>query len=335
MAAPLFWMITPNQDPRVNLNGLRRDLGQWTISSGAGRPGLYLPSTTTQVSIDMSASNLVSGWFTFIMDNPNSGMVNNREAVVLVGAAGPCLRMIGSTVAYRASQWQYWDGTAWVDLGVLDTTPDSRRFDVQWEMNETTGVFRIYRSGAFWAEFIGNTSIGGNTEITEVRIGNPVADYCVYSNIFIDDQDTRGLEWSLDIPTSNGFFTDAINGEPEVDESLGGSDSSNFITFDAHNEKETYNIAGVGASVNNGTVELVVVAGFAASLSDPGFHLHPLLYKAATSTEYEPPGSWPVRAYSDWVVLEVPNNPETGLPWASVAEVQEFQYGFRASELPD
>ena len=312
-------------------------------SFGSSSPGensiAFGPSGTGSIDFDFSAASLSAGGLRFVADNER--MTLDEPMVVLSGATLPLFRLVSAVTvsANGLCKCQYWNGSSWIQLGTTFTPGSTQTIDMEWDLNGSTGYFRILQGGTVLAELTAaNTLFTADTTMDTVAFSSSsssISYRTYYSHVFVDDaiDGTRGLYWATDEASGTlGFYAD-FTGTPGNVGYYPGQTSSTAASQNttAAGQKVTYPHTTIGAGLSDsGTVELVVVGGVMKALSDPGLHIKPLVRGA--SVDYTPAGSWqPAAAATRFYGVAMPNDPATGVAWASVAAVQAYEMGFESS----
>lgn len=304
-----------------------------TSSGGDVSPAIQLKSSDS-LEFDVSSQSYAEGWLTFY----SSGGQQDSGGVLalLSGATTDLLRITATNTASSGGTqaFEYWTGSAWTSIGTTgQLQATSKRIDIHWHIHASAGVFELYIDGVL------DTTTGtvdtlhtADTTINTITIaGMDSTDTWDISNILVDGSDTRGLFCSYEIGTSDGFYTEWTNSEPNVDNIIGETLWNSAVAVaDAANERFTMNFQAINATFAGYTVESVCILGGGQSVTEPGLYLKPLLRKS--STDYEPSGSFQLQAANAyWGGVQMDVDPSTAAAWANIAAVEAFEYGLKSS----
>lgn len=337
MAKPVFSFYSLDQ-AEITRTGPLTSIEMDFRHNGHNQAPLFVIRGTETLTITPSTA-LATGWLRFHYDFESQDA--GRYPVILYGNSTPLLRLTTPNTVTDDLQFEYYNGAGWTALGAVFNHDSSggtydKPIDIEWDIHDTTGAFRIYLSGALHAEFTGDTLVTAETQITKIEFQN--ADSSInydshFWNLFIDSVDTRGLYWSTEQATAGGtYFSFAGTGVNDVNEdpfSVGCK--ADFITATDNAQKATFNYEGVVITLSQtGVPELVVLGGQITAQSEPGLYLKGITRK--TSTDYDL-GAW-IQPYSDrdWFYgVELENDPSTGSPWADLTAVGAHEMGWESS----
>lgn len=335
MAAPAFVFCGFNDasdwsgdDPVLDtLAGSYSTLPGWLIDGG----------TSSYVDFDVSSASLSEGWALVHLETISVDL--NAVALVLSGPTTDLFRLVGASTASTAAHLkaQYYNGSTWVDFGSTFSVYSSggKRLDIHWNIADSGGEITIYyNGGASVASFTGDTLLTADTTVDTITFKPPDATSPLgFGPAVVDSVDTRGLEWDLAVPTSNGTYTEWSGAEPEVDQFCGQSSlASTKATADASGERLTLNFPAITSGLAGYAVEWVGLATQQQAQADPALYMKPHVRKS--STDYTPAAGGsvqPVAAYDDTAVFPLANDPSTGSAWADQAAVEACEFGLITS----
>ena len=340
MAAPIFTYYSTFQSG-FTANNVDSQALLYEISKSNGYdlvPGFAIRNNTqaNRSFGKVEFSPLATGWCRFMYDMARGDA--DKPFVTFRGATADLLRIVCATTTSSSSplRFEYYDGAAWVQIGADVPASENNNIDIQWTISDTVGVFRFFASGVLLLEFTGDTLRAGDTAIESVTFTS-ADEYFVYEtsfwHIFIDSVDSRGLNLTQDYAQTNGFYNTMSNGTyTSVDDYPNNSTAYlSYLIADADGEKFTAPMNTVNTTLaSTGVVETVFLTAWGVANAEPALYLKPLVRKA--SIDYTPGASVQFNATDDLIYgVELAVDPSTGAPWASVADVQAFEYGWEAS----
>jgi hypothetical protein len=292
-------------------------------------------TTRPSVSFNIASGSYSSGWLRFSFGGNNTILVNNDPILILRGATSDLFRFVAKTSPANSWAAEYWNGSAWVQIGAIQSSPSftaDKVCNVRWVIADSGGEFRVYINGSEVITLTGDTRFTADTTINTVEFrppyntgGNAMR---VYYGVIVDDADTRGLYIDESQTLANGAETGFLNAEVDIDEFLGSFVATDFIIANAANQRETYTFNSINAGLAGGTVEAVMVGITARSVTDPGLLLKGTARVGGTNYDTAS-GTRPTAV--DWgdyrFVFE--NNPATSSPWTQ-AEVNAAEFGLKS-----
>lgn len=350
MAAPVFTFFSLYQDgvtATPNTGAISPAYGGNGYAS-TGCPGFDIYGGTgydAEVAIDVSGASLSDGWLRFRYNMNRHDALQNM--IVFSGATTDLLR-IRNVNAYSANpdlRFEYWDGSAWTQIGSDIGSSENVDIDVHWHIDGAAGEFEIYLNGVLSQSVTGDTLHTADTTIDTISFfgsENNTSYETTFWHIFVDSVDSRGLYMDVGGTNSAGFYNDFAGGDfSDVNEQPGASNwQTDYIIGDAAAEKFTGVNTAINASLEaSGTVETVIVGFSGGAQTEPALYAKPLM--RISSTDYNPTGSVQAKvevvltpSYRGFYGIEVPNDPSTGSPWANVAAVEAAEFGWEMSATP-
>lgn len=160
---------------------------------------------------------------------------------------------------FNVMQMQYWNGSAWTDIGTSYTFPTSTRFTIDIKIIcGASGSASLYTAGSL----IGTASatMTAVTNIAKVRLySNSSFTAAGYSQIIAADEPTVGWRLATLAPSANGANTTWTNDYTAVDEAT-TVDDADFITSSTAAEVETYAATDAPSGTGMGVKAVVVTA---------------------------------------------------------------------------
>lgn len=179
-------------------------------------------------------------------------------------AATPVFRCIitGSTGSGWTLQWQYWNGSTWVNTGTTFVILFSAlyKYDLQ-VVCGTSFEFAITNNMAIEPAVVQSGAVGALvTNIDSIihksctGIGTQTTEFD-HSEWIWGDEPTVGHRYALSPPTGNGTHTDGTGSFADVDEAV--TSDLDFINLAANGDSKTFTHAAM--SIPPGTVKAVQV----------------------------------------------------------------------------
>lgn len=334
MAAPDFmlftsddWDTTENGDNQSFFDGApaQVDYASSGIKCTSGANPAYLEH-------DISGQSYSTVW---VAVNVHSVSISgDQEFLRLSGASDPMVRII-TTNATEHFKLQRWNGSSWTDVGSEITAyplSTARRLDLKFILDDASGAIELFIDRNSVASFSGDSKPGTDTTVDTLKLQGPgggTSAYTTFGFCMVDGADTRKLfvEESL----TSSFNTDTTGGsEANVDEYPGASVTTLFNTFDAANEKSTFNWSGMDVAITDSfTVEHVGVLLAARALADPGFYFHGIVDISAT--EYDGDDSVQAIAGNEkMMITNFATDPSTASAWTNKSAVEAADFGVEA-----
>jgi len=295
-----------------------------------------------QIEFDISTPAYTEFWMSFNYEN-SVRQSADRAYLTLSGPTQDLFRLVTvetSTAAASTQRIEIFNGSTWDNLGLLDTDMVSAfsgwpKWDVNFKLDATVGFFKLWKDGVLVHDTgLIDTLRATDTTITKFSIG------CTYTSasypdiwgfITVDDLDTRGLTWEVDMALTDGFYNGWVGAVGNIQgwylwDSIWDAQG---ITAISPGEKRTFNFFDIPTENYPGYAVESVVLGYGGQfIVDPGMLVKPLL--RIGSSDYTETGQSFTAADSSWMV-ELPNNPSTGSPWASILAVNSMEIGMESS----
>lgn len=340
MAVPEFFFYSPYQSG-VTLTGSNWDM-TYLYNGYDNCPAIELAGAD-EMEIDVSGDSLAAGWlrFKYSIYRCDAG----RDLVVLSGGTTDLLRVnvVSTSSSDSAMTFDYWNGSAWTQIGTdLPSGTENDMIDIEWDIDGSSGAFRVYIEGSLHAEVTGDTLHTADTTIDTITFKGADATtnayHTVYGCIFVDSTDSRGLYLELSQSNGDGNYTDFSNGTyTSVDDyPFQNNAHLSYLIADAAGEQGTFDFPSINTGLSaTGTVESVVMLMWAQAQSEPALYMKPLLRKS--STDYNPTGSVQPKSTGEGTEdrltygIQIDDDPSTGSAWANAAAVEAFEFGWEAS----
>jgi len=233
--------------------------------------------------------------------------------------------------------FRYWDGAAWQTAGTIPqslfSATERTIFNVHIKMDDTTGVFEIYKERTLIAT-MATTDLIRTTATTmdtfkwqSPVVGSSSTTYWTHLwNVFMADEDTRPMEMMVMYPNTAGALAQWTGTAGNIDDygyndadtlSSGTTDfisTFNFAPFQAKFQAFDIKAVALGGRAQNGVTAPTTMQGIARV---SGVN-HEKLPEKAMSTVMGPFN----------VIWNL--NPATSAPWTGT-EVQTTQFGFKSA----
>ncbi len=189
------------------------------FDANASRMAMDLVDTDT-VQANFAAST--SGWLHFSLyhdDTVHNEADNQIFRLIDSNTAQVVLQLDGDNGIWNL---EYWDGSVFVELAAVTLNEDVlTKYDIEWNIDNASGVFRLYQDGVLLSEFTGDTLHTGFTTINRVELnsGTSFASFHAYfSEVIVADEDTRGWRLVTIAPTADGNDTAWTGTFADIDE---------------------------------------------------------------------------------------------------------------------
>jgi len=295
-----------------------------------------------QIEFDISAPAYTEFWMSFNYEN-STRQSADRAYLTFSGPTQDLFRLVTvetSTVAASTQRLEIFNGSTWDTLEVLATDMVSAfagwpKWDVNFKLDATVGFFKLWKDGVLVHDTgLIDTLRATDTTITKFSIGctyNSVSFPDYWGFITVDDLDTRGLVWEIDMAATDGFYTGWVGAVANIRgyflwDSIWNAQG---ITAISPGEKRTFNFLEIPSGDYPGYAVESVVLGYGGQfIVEPGMFVKPLLRIGLS--DYTETGQIFTAADSSWMV-ELPNNPSTGSPWADITAVNGMEIGMESS----
>lgn len=184
----------------------------------------------------------------------NNALTTGRAFLQLLNSSGtPVFQLL--TGASSTIQAQYWNGSAWVNIGSTYTVPSAlSTFDLKLICG-ASGSFELYRNEVLVLS--GAASMGSVNNVDEWRHYAPtnflVQD--VFSEIIWGDEPTLGHRYAIRPPTGNGSDTAGSGTFTDVDEAITNDGDTSALA--SNGDAETYTHSAM--TLPSGTVKAVQI----------------------------------------------------------------------------
>ncbi len=283
---------------------------------------------------DVSSSALSDFWVDVAVEQLGAPS-SDRPIIIL---AGPTSDLFRIATVNTSEHWkaEYWDGSAWVQVGATQTTTltDACKLTIDIVLDGTNGHWIVKRNETTVINSgVTDTIHTGDTMLAtvELRAAGTSSSGDLYAwCLMVHDEDTTKLYAHEGDPTADGFYTDMTGGNYS---DLAAQGNTTSVTYDADGEHQSFDCAAIPAGLSGGAVEGVMIIGGAEPNlvgAGPTFWLH--CFGRLSSTDYRIPGAYQTDlATSDYTfTFRVDLNPSTGSPWADFAAVEAWEWGFVA-----
>jgi hypothetical protein len=144
---------------------------------------------------------------------------------------------------------QYWDGSAWVNIGGGPFTNSVNTEEtLHIKMDEASGIFRRYRNTVLDGELLGDTIRTAAITIDRIEFASSSGTGAqTFSEIIIATTDIRGRRLQRLEPTADGANTAWTGTFADVDET--GVGDSDYISSNTANQVETFVVADIAVSL--------------------------------------------------------------------------------------
>ena len=216
------------------------------------------------------------------------------------------------------------------DVLLVSTASTVSIFDFNWKI-AVAGFLYVYRNGALVYSYTGDTTGGGRTLVNRLRIrgqGNsatPGQNYTA-SEVIISDESTIGARLITAPFNAAGGVSDWTGAVTDIN-ALASSDGT-YISSDTDAQISTFTKAAIAALGVDETISAVALA-FRSNVepASPVTNLSPVVRISAVNY---PQTSIALSSLVTAKQVFLSLNPATGLAWASMTEVNDSEFGFRA-----
>jgi hypothetical protein len=349
MSLPDFFFYSPQQAEVVE--GTPTDLITITSSLADGTGALHQLSsgirflstagTKCRARFDVSSEGYTEGWVSFCAYGASGSPVDGSPFFFLSGPTSDLLRGVRDGTGGNW-KFQYWNGSAWTDIGATITTASLNsgifRVDIHFILDNSAGEFSLYINGSLERQRVGEDTIfTADTTVDYISFAATNAGVNNYTNfvgIVVDSVDTRTLYIEEDITVSNGGSTAWAGVENDIDQvvnSIGGDATP--IVASAAGQDETYTFAPITSAFDANSIEGVILAIRARAATNPGFYVRGIVRSGGTN--YEGDNSvQPLAGNFSMYDLRFENNPITAAPWANTDAVEAVEWGVRSKSTP-
>jgi len=231
------------------------------------------------------------------------------------------------------SQWQfqYWNGSAWTQIGSTRTRPaGTHTFDVHILVADSGGEFLVNMDGSPYA----NWSLTGDTlrytgaAIDQVVWGNyattGVTDFVV-TECAVADVSTLGIRVATLPPTGNGTYTAWTGTYADVDES--GIDDANFISTTTADQLESFTLQDLSVTAAGyDPVAVCISSRGRIGATGPTNYQHLLI---TDSTDFLSANVDPTTTFNSVEQTVYNQNPDTMADW-TVSEINALEAGVKS-----
>lgn len=183
---------------------------------------------------------------------------NNGPLLVFYNSAGTAVFRL-NVPNFNVMQMQYWNGSAWTDIGASYTFPTSTRFAIDIKIVcGSSGSASLYVTGTQVST--ATATMTSVTNIAKVRLySNSSFTAVSYSQCVAADESTVGWKLATLAPSANGANTAWTNDFAAVDEPA-TMDDTDFITSSVAGDVETFVATDAPTGTGLGVKALVVTA---------------------------------------------------------------------------
>jgi hypothetical protein len=224
-------------------------------------------------------TSATTSWTHFEVTTGNSAGTSGNTLITWYNSSATAvfrLQFTGSGVL----QAQYWNGSAWTNIGSTTTLSVSVRYIIDLKIIcGSSGSFELYLNQTLTLS--GSASMGSVTNIARHRLQTPTSGGTGggFSQIICADVSTVGWKLYLKPPTGNGANTAFTGTFADVDEtSLNDAD---YIESVAANDVETY--TGAAMTFASGAVKAVVVSARALNIATGPQNMQLALRRSSTN----------------------------------------------------
>lgn len=220
-----------------------------SIETGASNGYFDTPTFASQTTLWLHFEH-------YIIANSSN---NLSTPVTCVNSSGTDVFRVTTTGSVNVYQAQYWNGSAWVNIGSTYSLALSTRyvFDIKIVCGGS-GSFEFYVGGALYTS--GSASMTSVDNIAQIRFRSCRTNTTsYYSQIIVANESTIGHKYMTKPPTGNGANTAWSSDYTAVDEAT--LNEADFITGSADGDIETFTRAAL--SLGSFAVKAVVVTALA------------------------------------------------------------------------
>lgn len=310
------------------------DAAAVSSTGGRGYQSAFNTGSATlgdSIEFDFTSSGYTEAWFA-VAFNINYNTTGDAEVFYIGGPTEKLFRIAGQNTT---EHWipQYWNGSAWTDIGSTITAPDLSANDayliIHVTLDNSSGNFTVYNgvSEAQIATFSGDTILTADSTITRCGITHMGSTGNV-SAIMVGPADLRLNRIEEDDAASAGSTSTVTNDYLSLDDYV-HQGTANFVTADAADEEILVTMNTIGATFSAWSVDQVIMAYSAQASGEPPLYLKPLCRASGTTYENSKSITALTAGYATFDAAFT-TNPSTGSAWANAAAVDGAEWGFRA-----
>lgn len=235
-------------------------------------------------------------------------------------------------VSGTSRKLQYWNGSAWTDIGSAYTQTSGSRvtIDIRCKIADSGGEFSLYVDTVLKATMTGDTNVFAGSEVTYAEMAPTHSTNAAnqgWSQFIIADSDTRQMRLATLRPDGAGSSSDWTGTYADVDDQ-GYYTDSDYITSNTANQVDMFTLSDLSTAAQALEPLAVVVTGRARhGTSGPqniqiGLHAGSTDYFAANEPSL---GS----SFNNLTQRIWDQNPDTTAAW-TVSDIQSLQAGVKS-----
>lgn len=235
-------------------------------------------------------------------------------------------------VSSTSRKLQYWNGSAWTDIGSAYTQTSGSRvtIDIHCKINDSGGEFSLYVDTVLKATMTGDTNVFSGSEVSYVEMApthSANATNQGWSQFIVSTDDTRQMRLATLRPDGAGATSDWAGTYADVDD-VGFYTDSDYLTSNTANQVDTLTLTNLSTLAQTLEPLAVVVTGRARrGTSGPqnvqlGLHVGSTDYFAANEPSL---GS----SFNNLTQRIWDQNPDTTADW-TVSDIQSLQAGVKS-----
>ncbi len=168
-------------------------------------------------------------------------------------------------VSSTSRKLQYWNGSAWTDIGSAYTQTSGSRvsFDIYCKIDASAGEFSLYVDSVLKASTTGNTVGYVGSEVTYVEMAPTHSTNSAnqgFSQFIAASVDTRLMKLATIRPNASGATSSWAGTYQDVDD-VGYYDDSNYISSGSANQVSTYGLSDLSTAAQALSPQAVIVTG--------------------------------------------------------------------------
>lgn len=222
-----------------------------SFETGVVRSSIVVPAS--QWLDTPTLTSRTTAWYHFdVWFNSASISASGVFLTIYNSALTEVFRLIGTASAtFKA---QYWNGSAWVDIGSTYVITYGIRYTFDLNLvRGSSGSFALYVNGSGTPVLSGSADLSSITNFAKARFSGGTI---YYSQVIVSDQSTIGHRYYSKPPTGNGANTSWTGAFGDVDETT--LSTTDFIESTVSGDVETF--TGAALSIPTGVVKAVVVS---------------------------------------------------------------------------
>lgn len=225
---------------------------------------ITLSGTTMYANLELATTGQSEVWVHFQEYYSTTNAGSNVPLVTLFNASD-----VGVLRLYQVSsssrKLQYWNGTAWTDIGSAYTQTSGARvsIDIHCKIDDTVGIFELYVDSVLKASMTGDTNVFTGSEVSYVQFAPTHSTNTAnqgFSQAIVATEDTRLMKLATLRPNGAGSTSSWGGAYTDVDD-VGYNDDSDYITSDTADQVSTFATTDLSLTAQTLTPVGLIVSG--------------------------------------------------------------------------